>query len=123
MAIHGGAYEEGFPAVECREQVLVLTAAQLFAAADARPFAGSAAEPPRASWVQVSVWPAREGRARLSERTFGGPVARASEGKERSRSTAWRNHGFTFPTCSRRETLSFPFSKKSGMLLRRSRAR
>src|SRR3954453_12870521 len=37
------------------------------------------AEAPRASQIQVSVWPAREGRARLSDRTLGRPRVHPEE--------------------------------------------
>src|SRR5947209_8308166 len=51
------------------------TAAQLFAAADARPFAGRRFRGSFCATLRVAL-PGRGGRVRLSERTLAGPGAR-----------------------------------------------
>ena len=70
------------------------TAAELFAAADSRPFAGPGAEAPRASQVKVAVWSAREGRDRLSERTLCRPEVHSEERSDEE-SLVQRSYGET----------------------------
>ena len=54
-------------------------AAQHFTAADHVPFAGSGLPPLVLRRIRVSVWPAREGTWRLSERTLCRPEVHSEE--------------------------------------------